>query len=146
MKRTLIVSVLALGVATCAVLLNHYLSRERAASRHPDTVMGWNSIQPFQSLEPVQYVAAPRTLVSSNWRQRFQLQVIPSSQGAPATVLKLDTWTGEVWKYSEDTGKWLPVRNDPRPKAALDIPIQHFEVDAVVEDGDEILDSLGNLF
>lgn len=142
MKKHIVISVLV--VAACAVLLNHYLSRERAASRHPAAVMDWNSTQPFQSLEPAQYAAAPRPLVSSNWRQRFQLQVIPSSQDGPATVLKLDTWTGEAWRYSEDTGKWLPVGNEPGPEAALDLPIQHFEVDAVVEDGDEVLGFIRN--
>lgn len=113
MKRYIGVSVLAFGVATYVLLLNHYLSRDRAASRHSAAVTSWNSIQ------------------------RFQLQIVPSSQGDPDTMLKLDTLTGEVWKYSEDTAKWLPVRDEPRPKAALDVPVQHFEVDAVVEEGDK---------
>lgn len=145
MKRHIVVGVLAFGVATYAVLLNHYLSRGRAVSRPSDAATSWQAIQPVQPLAPVQYVAAPPMLMRSNPIQRFQLQIVPSSQGGSETMLKLDTLTGEVWKYSEDTGQWLPMGNDPRREAAPELPIQHFEVDALVEEEGEGLDP-GNLF
>ena len=122
MKRYLIVSLLAVGVATYVLMLHHFLSLERA-DKYPGA-MHWRSMG---SLLPAGHMARGSA-------QRFQLQVIAASQGVPERILKLDTWTGYVWTYSDETGKWLPVRNEPRPKAALEIPTQHFEVDALVED------------
>lgn len=122
MKRYLIASLLVVGVATYVLMLHHFLSLERAGK--DPYAMPWRSMGSFQ---PAGHMARGST-------QRFQLQVIAPRQGVPERILKLDTWTGQVWTFSDETGEWLPVRNEPRPKAVLQIPTQQFEVDALVED------------
>ena len=76
MKRELTVSLLALGVATCVLLLHHFLSIERARKVSHLAAMPGRSIGSFQ----------PATHVPGGAAQRFQLQVIDPGQGVPRTI------------------------------------------------------------